>query len=187
MFVDYGFKEGLFLLLIVFFIILASVVFPVYGYRRKRWKGITLGCILQPVACAIALALIISCFVGYELLVAKQRHKAAMVTVRTTEQGTYGIDTLTWYLKPDEECLVECLLHEKTKYPVDDSIIVDKRRDFFDVIRLDSLSHAVCVEDRIIVRFDLQNQKVTATDYDHPAEVISTDWEKVRSYFHDNP
>jgi len=41
----------------------------------------------------------------------------------------------------------------------------------------------VSVEDRIVVRFDIEHQKVTATDYDSPAEVVGVDWDKVKAYF----
>ena len=34
-----------------------------------------------------------------------------------------------------------------------------------------------------MVRFDLKNQKATATDYDQPAEILQVDWEKVQTYF----
>ena len=90
-----------------------------------------------------------------------------MVTVRSIEKNTNDTDTLTWYLKTDGECLLDC----------------DEGDDRYDVIRLDSLSAGVSVEDRIVVRFDIKNQKVSATDYDQPAEVLDVNWEKVREYF----
>ena len=93
--------------------------------------------------------------------------KSAMVTVKSIEQGVNGTDTLTWYLKANEECLLDS----------------EKKSGRFDVIRLDSLDTGVCVEDRIVVRFDIKNQKATATDYDLPAEVVDVDWDKVRDYF----
>ena len=90
-----------------------------------------------------------------------------MVTVRSIEKNTNDTDTLTWYLKTDGECLLDC----------------DDADDRFDVIRLDSLSAGVSVEDRIVVRFDIKNQKVSATDFDQPAEVLDVNWEKVKDYF----
>ena len=90
-----------------------------------------------------------------------------MVTVRSIEKNTNDTDTLTWYLKTDGECLLDC----------------DDVDDRFDVIRLDSLSAGVSVEDRIVVRFDIKNQKVSATDFDQPAEVLDVNWEKVKDYF----
>ena len=59
----------------------------------------------------------------------------------------------------------------------------EERTDHFDVIRLDSLKTSVSVEDRIVVRFDIENEKVSATDYDQPAEVVDVNWDKVRTYF----
>ena len=34
-----------------------------------------------------------------------------------------------------------------------------------------------------MVRFDLKNQSVVATDYDDRAEVTKVDWDKVRDFF----
>ena len=93
--------------------------------------------------------------------------KSAMVTIKSIEQDVNGTDTLTWYLKANEECLLD----------------YEKKSGRFDVIRLDSLDTGVCVEDRIVVRFDIKNQKATATDYDLPAEVVDVNWDKVRDYF----
>ena len=93
--------------------------------------------------------------------------KSAMVTVKSIEKNVNGADTLTWYLKANEECLLDS----------------EKKSGRFDVIRLDSLDTGVCVEDRIVVRFDIKNQKATATNYDLPAEVVDVDWDKVRDYF----
>ena len=90
-----------------------------------------------------------------------------MVTVRSIEQDVNDTDTLTWYLKTDGECLLDS----------------DDADDRFDVIRLDSLSAGVSVEDRIVVRFDIKNQKASATDFDQPAEVLDVNWEKVKDYF----
>jgi hypothetical protein len=164
-------------------IFIISTAIPVYGHHRKQWKGLALGCLLQPVACAIGILLLSLCIAGIEEIMKYQEHKAVMVTIKTTEAGTYGTDSLTWYLKPDEECLVEYKLLIKDKYETPDSIQEAEKTDRFDVIRLDSLTNAVCVDDRLIVRFDLKNQRVTATDYDEPAEVVGVDWEKVKAYF----
>ena len=90
-----------------------------------------------------------------------------MVTVRTIEQNANDTDTLTWYVKTDGECLLDS----------------DDADDRFDVIRLDSLSAGVSVEDRIVVRFDIKNQKASATDFDQPAEMVDVNWEKVKDYF----
>ena len=90
-----------------------------------------------------------------------------MVTVKSIEKNVNDTDTLTWYVKTDGECLLDS----------------DDADDRFDVIRLDSLSAGVSVEDRIVVRFDIKNQKASATDFDQPAEVVDVNWEKVKDYF----
>ena len=51
----------------------------------------------------------------------------------------------------------------------------------YDVVPLDSFS--VCVDDRIVVRFDLKNRMATATNYGEPIEVVRIDWDKVNAYF----
>jgi hypothetical protein len=180
---DVSVNQVLALLFGGFLFILASILIPVYGYHRKRLKGLALGCLLQPVACAIAITLIAMIISYIDDYRTDQEHQAAMVTIKTTEAGACGTDSLTWYLKPDEECLVEYKLLIKDKYETPDSIQEAEKTDRFDVIRLDSLTNAVCVDDRLIVRFDLKNQRVTATDYDEPAEVVGVDWEKVKAYF----
>lgn len=166
-----------------FIAILGSIAIPVYGYYRKRWKGVAIGCLLQPVICAIAIITVLFCIVGYALVNKRLQQQSAMVQIKTIEPGTYGADTLVWYLKPDDECLLEIKKLEKPDSLDNGNQDYHKDHERFDIIRLDSLSNAVCVEDRIIVRFDLQNQKVTATDYDQPAEVVKVDWDKVKAYF----
>lgn len=148
-------------------VIVISTVLPVYGYFRRRWKGVAIGCLMQPVVCAVVIGLVAGGIIIYKQISIKMDMKSAMVTVKSIEQGVNGTDTLTWYLKADEECLMDA----------------EKNSDRFDVIRLDSLKTAVSVEDRIVVRFDIKNQKVTATDYDQPAEVIDVKWDKVSAYF----
>ena len=170
-------------LLIMTLVIMASVAIPVIGYHRKRWKGVAIGCLLQPVVCGVVFFILLAGIVIYQFYAANNQRESMMVTVRTTEPGAYGVDTLVWYLKPDDECFVDYQRQEKTQSTEADSLVVDEYSDCFDIIRLDSLSTAVCVEDRIVIRFDLQNQKATATDYDQPIEVVDIDWNKVKAYF----
>lgn len=155
--------------LIVFdiLVIIASIVIPVYGYTRRRWKGVAIGCLMQPVVCLVVIGLALAGIFIYETIILKMERDSAMVTVKSVEQCVDGSDTLTWYLKADEECLYRS----------------EKKSDRFDVVRLDSLKTGVSVEDRIVVRFDIEHQKVTATDYDSPAEVVGVDWDKVKAYF----
>ena len=147
-------------------VLMASIVIPFYGYMRKRWKGLALGCLIQPIACIVVFGVVFGGIIAYEVLALRQQCESAMVTVKTIEQGANGTDTLKWYLQ-DEECLVKS----------------EGNRQRYDVVRLDSLAAGVSVEDRIVVRFDLKNQKATATDYDQPIEILKVNWDKVRAYF----
>lgn len=149
-------------------VIAISTVIPVYGYFRKRWKGLAIGCLLQPVVCAVVIGAVGVAVFYYHKYSVNREKKSAMVTVRSIEQDANDTDTLTWYLKADDECILQNS---------------DEDEDHFDVIRLDSLSAGVSVEDRIVVCFDIKNQKVSATDYDQPAEVVDVNWDKVRDYF----
>ena len=138
-----------------------------YGYCRRRWKGAAIGCLMQPVVCLVVIGVVTAGVFIYKRVSYKMEMKSAMVTVKSIEKNVNGADTLTWYLKANEECLLDS----------------EKKSGRFDVIRLDSLDTGVCVEDRIVVRFDIKNQKANATDYDLPAEVVDVDWDKVRDYF----
>ena len=148
-------------------VIAISTFIPVYGYLRRRWKGLAIGCLVQPVVCAALIGAAVAGAFFFHDQKSEREKNSAMVTVRSIEKNTNDTDTLTWYLKTDGECLLDC----------------DDADDRFDVIRLDSLSAGVSVEDRIVVRFDIKNQKANATDYDLPAEVVDVDWDKVRDYF----
>ena len=156
-----------FCLIFALLVFAASIFIPISGYIRKRWKGLAIGCLIQPIVFVVVCCLVFGGIVAYEVLTVQRQTKAAMVTVQTVEQGTEGADTVKWYLKDDEECLMKSEGH----------------RERYDVIRLDSVAAGVSVEDRIVVRFDLDNQQVTATDYDQPIEVINVNWDKVKAYF----
>ena len=148
-------------------VIVISTVIPVLGFFRKRWKGLAIGLLLLPVVCAVVIGVVGLGVYYYHEYSVNMEKKSAMVTVRSIEKSANDTDTLTWYLKADEECLLDS----------------EERTDHFDVIRLDSLKTSVSVEDRIVVRFDIENEKVSATDYDQPAEVVDVNWDKVRTYF----
>ncbi len=148
-------------------VIAISTFIPVYGYLRRRWKGLAIGCLVQPVVCAALIGAAVAGAFFFHDQKSEREKNSAMVTVRTIEQNTNDTDTLTWYVKTDGECLLDS----------------DDADDRFDVIRLDSLSAGVSVEDRIVVRFDIKNQKASATDFDQPAEVLDVNWEKVKDYF----
>ena len=159
-----------FILIFGLLVTAASILIPMYGYMRKRWKGLAIGCLIQPIACAVILGLVFGGIVAFEISSLDRQTKSAMVAVKTVEQGKQGTDTLEWYLKDDDEC-IRCVSRHSTRY------------NLYDVIRLDSVAAGVSVDDRIVVRFDLKNQKVTATDYDKPIEVVSVNWDKVKAYF----
>lgn len=148
-------------------VIAISTFIPVYGYLRRRWKGLAIGCLVQPVVCAALIGAAVAGAFFFHDQKSEREKNSAMVTVKSIEKNTNDTDTLTWYLKTDGECLLDC----------------DDADDRFDVIRLDSLSAGVSVEDRIVVRFDIKNQKASATDFDQPAEVLDVNWEKVKDYF----
>lgn len=150
-------------------VIALSTAIPMYGYYRRRWKGAAIGCLIEPIACLVVIGTVFLCILGYKLLRYRLETESAMVTVKSIDQGANGIDTLTWYLKPNEECFTEW----------------KDRSDRFDILRSDSLKTGVSVEDRIVVRFDLENEKAIATDYDNPAEIVDIDWDKVKAYFKD--
>jgi hypothetical protein len=184
MFIDRNVEEFGFLFFFIVLIILASLMIPFWGYSRKRLKGLTIGCLLQPVICIIVILILLVGTALYESRTIRQTRKAAMVTIRSTESHPQGNFTLMWYLKPDEECFAEFMtdsLAKKGNHPVFERFAGEgHRRHYYDIVRLDSTS--LNVEDRIVVKFDTKNQKVTATDYDKPAEVVSVDWEKVKAY-----
>lgn len=159
---------ALFVFIFAFFVLVVLCILPIIGYQRKRLKGAAIGCVLQIIAGTAIIFGVTGAIVFYQLLNLRKEIKSAMVTVKSTEALPEGNTDIMWYLKTDEECLQQ--------------IGEDKKNiERFDIIRVDSLS--LCVEDRILVVFDLKNQKATATDYDTPIEVVSVDWEKIKSYF----
>lgn len=184
MFIDRDYTTTLWIAFIILLIVVASVVIPIYGYKWKRWKGLALGCLAQPVVCAIVIfSVLIGIFI-YELWDFKKEKDKAMVTVRSIEKNGDRVDTLIWYVKADEECIME----RKKQAPSDeeeerDSTDEAKDIEWFDVVPIENFAHGVNIEDRIMVRFDLKNKSVVATDYDDRAEVTKVDWDQVRDYF----
>lgn len=184
MFIDRDYTTTLWIAFIILLIVVASVVIPIYGYKWKRWKGMTLGCLMQPVVCAIVVfSVLIGIFI-YELWDFKKQKDKAMVTIRSVEKNGDRVDTLFWYVKADEECIMErkrqALSDEEEER---DSTEKGKDIEWFDVVPIENFAHGVNIEDRIMVRFDLKNQSVVATDYDDRAEVTKVDWDQVRDYF----
>ena len=185
MFFGYDNNSPIWISFFILFILVASVAVPYYGYKKKRWKGLTIGCLLQPVVCCVVLIVIILGIYSYEYFRHKKQKEHAMVTVKTLEKKGDRFDTLYWYVKSDEECIMERKRqgHDDEESEDRDSTERDRKIEWYDVVPIDNFPHGVNVEDRIMVRFDLKNQSVVATDYDARAEVTKVDWDQVRDFF----
>ncbi len=146
-------------------IVMASVIIPIRFYNWKRWKGLVLGLVLQPIVCAILIFCVFMGFVGYHESKTNRQRKSAMVAVCTVQEDSAETEKLTWYIKADDECFR----------------VNDKKVKAYDVIRLDQAS--VGVDDRIVVKFDVKKKQVVATDFGKPIKVEKVDWEKVKAYF----
>lgn len=146
-------------------IVMASVIIPIRFYNWKRWKGLVLGLVLQPIVCAILIFCVFMGFVGYHESKTNRQRESAMVAVCTLRTDSAKTDTLTWYIKADDECFR----------------VNDKKVKAYDVIRLDQAS--VGVDDRIVVKFDAKKKQVVATDFGKPIKVEKVDWEQVKAYF----
>ena len=165
--------------LVVLALFVASMFIPFYGFMRKRWKGLAIGCLIQPITFAICCFILISGFTLHERMAMQKQYKAAMVTLKKIDKEG---NAHYWYLKTNDECLYEYI--DKDENEEDDGDSRHRRSritKLFDVLPQDSFS--VCVDDVIVVKFDLKNQTVKATEYDEPMEVAKVDWEKVNEYF----
>ena len=79
---------------------------PYIGFTRKRYKGLFLGCLIQPiVGIIIAVVATFVCFY-YMASRVKEQRKAAMVTFSKAENDTTDTKAF-YYVKPDDECFVE--------------------------------------------------------------------------------
>ena len=79
-------------------------------------------------------------------------------------------------MKADGECFsVTGDAYESLEFFEDDKV------SLYDVVPLDSFR--VCLDDHIVIRFDLTKRQVTAADYDTPMEVVNVDWDKVKAYY----
>ena len=145
-------------------IVMASVIIPIRLFNWKRWKGLILGLVLQPIVCAILISCVFMGIVGYTKSKADRQRESAMVAVCTVKADSTKTDTLTWYIKADDECF----------------LVDDKEFKAFDVIRLGHSS--VGVEDRIVVKFNVKKKQAVATDFGKPIKVEKVDWEQVRDY-----
>ena len=145
-------------------IVMASVIIPIRLFNWKRWKGLILGLVLQPIVCAILIFCVFMGIVGYHESKTNRQRESAMVAVCTLRADSAKTDTLTWYIKADDECF----------------LVDDKEFKAFDVIRLGHSS--VGVEDRIVVKFNVKKKQAVATDFGKPIKVEKVDWEQVRDY-----
>lgn len=145
-------------------IVMASVIIPIRLFNWKRWKGLILGLVLQPIVCAILIFCVFMGIFGYTKFKVDRQRESAMVAVCTVQTDSAKTDTLTWYIKADDECFQ----------------VYKKDIRAFDVIRLDQAS--VGVEDRIVVKFNVKKKQVVATDFGKPIKVEKVDWDQVRDY-----
>ena len=168
---------GFYILFVLFLLLfsVASLFIPFFGFIRKRWKGLFLGCLMQPIILVVSFLVTIVGFVFYQRHTYNKHHKEAMVAVRKAE--TNG-KSHKWYLKPDEECFYEYTDES-------DKLVSFEDARLFDVIPLDSFR--VCVDDKIFVQFDLKDKKVKAREFDEPIEVVSVNWDQVNAYFENHP
>lgn len=171
----YDSGDYIFIFLLMASLVLATIAIPFYSFLHKGWKGLGLGCLVQPVV-----AVILCLLVGLGAFILQKRaldryHRAAMAVVRTTEKVRDTTLLCTWFLKPDGECLCE------SRFAEQDSTDLALDLELFDVVRLDSLS--LCVEDRIVVRFNLDSCRASATEFDKPVDLVRVDWPSVQTYF----
>lgn len=172
----YDSGDYIFIFLLMASLVLATIAIPFYSFLHKGWKGLGLGCLFQPVV-----AFILCMLVGLGAFLIQKRsldryHKAAMTVVRTTEKVRDSTLVYTWFLKPDGECLCE------SRMAYQDSTDLAFDLNLFDVVRLDSFS--LCVDDRIVVRFNLDSCSASATEFDKPIDLVRVDWPSVQAYFH---
>lgn len=177
-------RMGLYVTLVVVLIVLfvVSLFIPFYGFMLKRFKGLALGCLLQPVLfAAVAVILVLGVFFSLEHEISKNREDA-MVILRAADGDGSDAFITRWYLKPDGICF--CEYGQESE---DGSISIKNNNDrcLYDVVPLDSCSASV--DDVIVVRFDFKNRKATAVNYDEPLEVIHVDWDRVEQWREDQP
>ena len=178
--IEYGIVTFIVIVLILIAIYIISLFIPFYGFMRKRFKGLLLGCILQPIIFAVIAAIIlIGALLYYGHSMEKHRENA-MITLKQKADDTSNPYISKWYIKPDGECYYEFGKEDKDKPDALD-IIDNDDIALYDVVPMDSFK--VCVDDVITVEFDLKNRKVKALNYDKPMEVESIDWGKIEAYF----
>ena len=83
-------------------IVMASVIIPIRLFNWKRWKGLILGLVLQPIVCAILISCVFMGIVGYTESKANRQRESAMVAVCTLRAGSSKTYTLRWYMNADD-------------------------------------------------------------------------------------
>lgn len=174
---DFGVYIAITMALMVLFV--ASFTIPFVGYIRKRWKGLAIGCVMQPLFCVIVSLLTVLGIVFYQKYNLRNQRKDAMVVVKKTDNNENSVHF--WYLKTNDECYYEY----KEKENADNEYTGFDRGKRFDVVPLDSFR--VEVDDKIVVKFDISNHKATATEHGEPIEIVSIDWDRVNDYFKNLP
>jgi len=158
-------------------IVMLSFFIPCYGFLRKSWKGLGIGCLVQPVAIVLGIILVVLCSYWYETYQENKNHEEAMVTVHGVVVLDPDTAWHTWYLKPDEECFHK---HRFLAVDNDGDSSYHNVSSYYDIVRLDSTS--VGVEDRLVVCFDLKNHTAIATQSGDTVEILQIDWPKVEAY-----
>ena len=176
--IEQGFGLYVTITLIAIVLLAASNVIPIFGFMRKSWKGCLLGCLVQPFICVVIVMLAVGVTILHQQYSIRKLRREAMVTIKKTETDSLSEQTSIWYLKPDEECFFEYKKTSGSKFKHSDE---NEKMELFDIVPLDSFR--VCVDDRIIVKFDLESRRVTASEDDESIEVVRVDWDKVNSYF----
>ena len=176
-------EELLYLYIIVFIVLVVlfvvSLAIPFYGFMRKRFKGLLLGCVLQPIIFAIIASIILYATNLYAEHDEARHREGAMVTLRQKTGNNPDSYERKWYLKPDGECFYNYWKPDNMKEESSDDDY--DNTELYNIVPLDSFR--VCVDDVITVSFDLKGRKVTAVKYNDSLEVVSVDWDKVEAYF----
>lgn len=173
----YGPDDYIFIFLLMAALVMATIAIPFYSFLHKGWKGLGLGCLFQPV-----IAVFLCLLVGLGAFFLQKRtidryHSSALAVVRSSAVEKEDTLVCTWYLQADGECLYE------SRKPTDDSTRLAHDLNLYDVVPLKSFS--LCVEDHIVVHFNLATRTATATDFDEPIEVLRVDWPGVEAFFHE--
>lgn len=157
--------------LMVIAFLVTSVFIPFLGFIHKRWKGLAIGCVLQPIVFVLFCVAVVLGIVAFQEHYMNKQQKEAMIIIRKTVADGDDKGTHTWYLKDFEECLYIYENDDKN------SRRANQQDRLLDVLPIDSVS--VGIDDRIVVKFDMKKRHVTATDFDKPIEVIRVDWDKI--------